>query len=154
MNLVVISGNICKSHELRYTASGKPVLNNTLAVNKKIKKEDGTYDTDFIEVVFWNATATFLSKYTKKGDKISVTGSLNTRQYQNSEGKTIYVSEVIADNVEILYKRDKKENETAETTEPVAATGPVATFGFDASKSNVLDDNWKQMQIDESELPF
>lgn len=97
MNIITISGNLCKDNELRFTASGKPVVNNTLAVSKKIKKEDGTYDTDFIEVVFWNATANYLAKYTKKGDKIAVIGSLNTRSYVNSEGVTKYITEVIAD---------------------------------------------------------
>lgn len=148
MNLVAISGNICKSHELRYTASGKPVINNTLAVTKKIKKEDGTYDTDFIEVVFWNNTATFLHKYTKKGDKISVVGSLNTRKYANQEGKMVYITEVIADNVEILYKRDRKEEEPAEINET------AETFEDGASQSNVFAEFGKQMEISESDLPF
>ena len=109
MNLITISGNICFEHEIRYTANGKPVINNILAVSKKTKKEDGTYDTDFIEVVFWNSTAEYLHKYTKKGDKIAVIGSLNTRSYVNSEGVKKNVTEVIADSVEILYTRDKKE---------------------------------------------
>ena len=148
MNLVAISGNLCKANELRYTANGKAVLNNTIAVNKRIKKEDGTYDTDFVEVVFWNATATFLHKYTKKGDKISVIGSLNTRQYQNQEGKMVYITEVVADNVEILYKRDKKANE------PTGMTEPAETFDNNASQSNVYADFGQQVQIDESELPF
>jgi len=142
MNLIAISGNICKEHELRYTVSGKPVINNTLAVNKKQKKEDGTYDTNFIEVVFWNTTATFLHKYTKKGDKISVVGSLNTRNYTNSEGKVVYITEVIADNVEILYRRDKKEMETVETVDN------------NASQSNVFAEFGQEIQIPESELPF
>jgi single-strand DNA-binding protein len=137
MNLIVISGNLCKDNELRYTESRKPVINNTLAVNKRRKKEDGTYDTDFIEVVFWNATAEFLHKYTKKGDKISVTGSLNTRNYVNSDGVKKYITEVIADSVEILFTRDKKEVSNQED-----AFGGVTSVKID------------EIEIQDSEFPF
>lgn len=154
MNRVVINGNLTKENEVRYTTNMKAVLNNTLAVKKKIKNPDGTYPVDFIEVVFWNHNAEFLKKYTNKGDKILVEGSLNTRKYENSEGKLVYITEVIADNVEILYKRDKKENETAEMTESTVTTEPVATFGFDASQSNVFAEFGEQMEITDADLPF
>ena len=154
MNHIAISGNLVKDNVLRHTANMKPVLNNTLAVKKKIKNESGEYDVDFIEVVFWNATAKFIDTYTSKGDKILVEGSLNTRQYQNSEGKTIYVTEVIADNVEILYKRDKKEEEVPETTEPAVTSVSEPTFGYNASKSNVFAEFGEQIEISESDLPF
>ena len=139
MNLITISGNLCKDNELRYTANGKPVLNNTLAVNKKIKKEDGTYDTDFIEVVFWNSTAEYLHKYTKKGDKIAVIGSLNTRNYENGDGVRKYITEVIADNVEILFTRERK-------NEPFAQNGDA--FG------GVSSVKMEEIEIQDSEFPF
>ena len=104
-------------------------------------------------MVFWNATAKFIHSYTKKGDKILVEGSLNTRQYQNSEGKTIYIVEVIADNVEILYRRDKKEEETVE---PAATSVSTPTFGCDVSQSNAFAEFGEQVQLDDEsmELPF
>lgn len=153
MNHIAISGNLVKDNQLRYTANMKPVLNNTLAVKKKVKNPDGTYPVDYIEVVFWNSTADFISKYTNKGDKILVEGSLNTRKYENSEGKMIYITEVIADNVEILYKRDKKEEETAE---PSATSVSEPTFGNNASQSNDFAEFGEQVQLDDEsmELPF
>ena len=132
----------------------KPVLNNTLAVKKKVKNESGEYDVDYIEVVFWNASAKFIDTYTSKGDKILVEGSLNTRKYQNSEGRVVYITEVIADNVEILYRRDKKENETVEVAQPAATSVSEPTFGSNASQSNVFAEFGEQIQITEDELPF
>ncbi len=108
MNKVLISGNLCKDIELKYTQNNIAIMQNTLAVRNDFKNSKGEYETQFINIVSWNKQAEYLSKYCEKGSKILVEGKITTRQYDDPDGKRIYVTEVITEKVEIL--NGKKEN--------------------------------------------
>lgn len=113
MNKVIITGNLCKGIELRYTPNNTPVLQNTIAVRNDFKNANGEYESEFINIVVWNKTAEFLNQYASKGSKVLVEGRLTTRSYEKQDGTKVYVTEVIAEKVELLDAK-KKENATNE----------------------------------------
>jgi len=108
MNVITLSGNICKDIELRYSKEGNPILSNTIAVRKDKKKEDGTYDADFVNIVLFGNNAEFISKYAKKGDKISLVGKIRVDKWQDEEGNYHYNDYVVADKVELMTNKNDR----------------------------------------------
>lgn len=114
MNKLIITGNLCKDIELRYTTSNIPVLQNTVAVKNDFKNANGEYDSEFINIVVWRQIAEFLNNYAAKGSKVLVEGRLTNRSYDKQDGTKGYVTEVVAEKVELLDTK-KKENTSTET---------------------------------------
>lgn len=112
LNQVALIGRITKDVELRKTQSGTSCVSFTLAVERLFKNANGEYETDFINCVAWRQTADFMGQYVKKGYLLAITGNIQTRNYQDKDGKTIYITEVICDNVRNLTPKDNtpKEN--------------------------------------------
>lgn len=106
MNSINLIGRLTKDAEERHTASGKAVANFTLAVDRPFSKGE----TDFINVVAWNKTAEIVTQYTGKGSEVGVTGRLQVRNYENKEGKRVYITEVVADTVKLIGgRKDRQE---------------------------------------------
>ena len=99
VNQVVLIGRITRDLEMRATGNGKEVLSFSIAVNRNFKNASGEYEADFINCVTFNQTAKYMSTYLGKGQLISVTGRIQTRNYENNQGQRVYVTEIIADNV-------------------------------------------------------
>ena len=136
MNKVILVGNLTKDVEYQTTASGVSVCRFTVAVNRKFKNESGEYDSDFINCVAWRNTADFISKYAHKGNKVGVSGSIQTRSYDAQDGTKKYVTEVIADDVELYTP--KSENANKPQTE-----------------ASVKQETFQKFEpIDDAELPF
>ena len=110
MNKVILVGNLTKDVDYQTTVSGISVCRFTIAVNRKFKNESGEYDSDFINCVAWRNTADFISKYAHKGNKVGVVGSLQTRSYDAQDGTKKYVTEVIADDVELYTPKSENAN--------------------------------------------
>jgi len=104
----MITGNIARDPEARTTQSGISQSTFTVAVQRRFKGQDGQRDADFLTVVAWRQTADFCNKYLSKGRKVAVTGSVQTRSYKAQDGSKRYVTEIIADHVETLDKREDK----------------------------------------------
>ncbi len=102
INNLTLVGRLTKACDLRYTASGTAVASFTLAVERQFKNSNGEKETDFINCVAWKHTAEALANYTDKGHRIGLTGRIQTRSYENSEGKKIFVTEVVAEQVTFL----------------------------------------------------
>lgn len=102
MNKCQIIGNLTKEIDLKKTTSGIAVATFTVAVQRKYKNADDKYESDFIGCIAWRNTAEFVHKYFTKGEKIAVIGSIQTRNYEASDGTKRYVTEVVADEVEKL----------------------------------------------------
>lgn len=98
INTVVLTGRLTKDIELRRTTSGKTCTSFTLAVNRN-KKE-----TDFINCVAWDKVAELLERYTHKGSQIGVEGRIQTRNYDDRNGKKVYVTEVLVNSISFLDK--------------------------------------------------
>ena len=107
MNKVLLTGRLTKDIELRQTNSGKSVVQTSIAVKREFK-ENGEYNTDFINVVVWGASADFLKSYAKKGDLIEVVGRWQVRNYQDSQGLNRQANECVAENVNILAHVEPK----------------------------------------------
>lgn len=102
MNKIMLSGNLVKELEVRQTPANKSVGRSTIAVRKNFKNQEGKYDSDFINLVFWGKQCDYVSQYAKKGTKIEVAGRLETGSYQDKDGKTVYTTDVVVEEVSIL----------------------------------------------------
>lgn len=111
MNVIALTGNICKDIELKYTNNNKSVVDNTIAVQKGIKNQNGEYETDFIEFVCFEKKADYLSNYAKKGDKIEISGKLRTDTWKDEKGEYHNRSYVVADSIKILTTKPKEKEE-------------------------------------------
>lgn len=105
INRVVLIGRLVRDPELRKTTNGTSVCSFTLAVNRR-QNQDGTQDADFINCVAWNKLADNIQLYQKKGNQIGIEGRINTRSYDNQQGQKVYVTEVVAENVQFLTPRN------------------------------------------------
>jgi single-strand DNA-binding protein len=109
LNHTILTGRLVRDPELRYTSSGVPVTNFTLAVNKNYKNDSGETEADFINCVAWRQVGETIGHLTHKGALIGVRGRLQSRSFE-SDGKTVYVTEV---NVEEFAFLEKKKEEPA-----------------------------------------
>lgn len=96
MNVVILTGRLTADVELRYTQQGTPCTNFNLAVDRASKDDTAGFPT----IVAWDKTALFLNEYMRKGSKIVVRGEIRTRNYNDSDGKSRKITEVVADRVE------------------------------------------------------
>lgn len=110
INNVVLVGRLTKDPDLRYTASGTAVATFTLAVNRNFTNQDGKREADFINCVIWRKSAETLANYAQKGTLIGITGRVQTRNYENQEGQRVYVTEVVAENFQLLESRSTTES--------------------------------------------
>ena len=102
MNSVSLIGNLTKNPEIRTTQSGLSCCQFTVACRRRFKNSQGQYEADFIDCVAWRQTADFIHKYFIKGNRIGVTGSIQTRNYQAQDGTQRYVTEVVVDTAEFV----------------------------------------------------
>lgn len=107
LNHVVLQGNLCDTPELKSTPTGVDVVTVTLAVSRDFKNANGERETDFIPVVAWRGTASFLAKYFVKGQQAVVEGKLQTRKYTTQDGQKRTAFEIVADNVHFSGKNEK-----------------------------------------------
>lgn len=107
MNTVVLVGRTTRDIDLRRTGNGTAVASFTLAVNRDFKTNDGQ-EADFIQCVAWKKTAELLEQYVHKGDRIAANGSIRTRNYEDSHGRTVYVTEVLVNHVEFLETKNRE----------------------------------------------
>ena len=122
MNKVCLIGRMVRDPEMRFTqGNNTAVCSFSLAVNRRFKQE-GQPEADFINIVAWNKTAEFCSKYFVKGQQVGICGHIQTRNYDDKDGKKVYVTEVVAEEA---YFADSKKDA------PLSAeTGPTTSAGF------------------------
>lgn len=110
MNIIAVTGNICKDMKLEYTKNNKEVLTNTIAVPKGIKNEQtGQYESDFIEFVCFEKKANYLNQYATKGSKVEIAGKLRVDNWKDDEGKSHSRTYIVADSINILSNTKKNE---------------------------------------------
>ena len=109
INNVVLVGRLTRDPDLRYTANGAAVATFSLAVNRNFTNQSGEREADFINCVIWRKPAETLANYARKGALIGVTGRIQTRNYENQQGQRVYVTEVVAENFQLLESRTASE---------------------------------------------
>ncbi|WP_338754828.1 single-stranded DNA-binding protein [Bacillus sp. FJAT-52991] len=112
INQVTLVGRLTKNPEIRFTADGRALLNMTVAVNRPYRNQDGLSQTDFIYCTVWNKSAENTAKYCQKGSLVGVLGTIQTRNYDDKDGKRVYATEVIVNTIRFL---DKKRNDSIES---------------------------------------
>lgn len=124
MNNVILTGRIAKDLELRYTQNGKAYCRLTIAVDRGLSKEKkqeaeakGQATTNFINCIAWGITAETLNRYTAKGKKILVYGSIETGSYTAQDGSKRYTTDVLVNRAEILEFVDNN-NTNSQDTQP------------------------------------
>lgn len=130
MNKVVLVGRLTKGVEVKQTSSQIAYAYLTIAVDRKYKDANGTRQTDFISCVAWRQTATFIGQYFKKGSKIGISGSIQTRKVDEN-GVTRYITEVVVEDAEFVESK----NQAASTPTPVSV--PIAPPMPTTPKENV-----------------
>jgi len=110
INSVILTGRLTKNIDLRQTSTGKAMTYFTLAVNRAFKNEQGVSDADFITCVAFEKQAENMARYLTQGSLIGVEGRISTRNFQGNDGKTVYVTEVIAGNVSFLETKKQQTN--------------------------------------------
>ena len=114
MNKAILIGRLTKDPELRYTSSNIPTVTFSLAVNRPFQNQNGVREADFINIVMWRKQAETAKKYLSKGSLIAVDGRIQTRNYDGTDGKKVYVTEVVADNFEFLESKGQRANMTSD----------------------------------------
>lgn len=135
INNVTLIGWLTRDAELRHTPSNIATAQFNIACNRNFKNTNGEYDADFINCVMWREQAERFCNWTKKGMLVGITGRIQTRSYEGNDGKRVYVTEVVAENFQILEKRDNTANQNSMTEQ------------MPPNYANPMD-------IDESDLPF
>lgn len=153
MNNVSVVGRITKDPELRTIANGTPTTNITVAVNRNFTNQNGEREADFIPCVIWRKQAENVVKYCKKGSLVGVTGRIQTRSYDATDGTKKYVTEVVADNVTFLSS--KGETATGQFNE-------VSNYNNESSNhietTDISEDPFKdfgsEVILNDDDLPF
>ncbi|MEY8514509.1 single-stranded DNA-binding protein [Lactococcus taiwanensis] len=140
INNVTLVGRITKAPELRYTQQNKAVTSFTLAVNRPFKNANGEREADFISCVIWGKSAENLANWTHKGQLIGITGAIQTRNYENQQGQRVYITEVFANNFQVLEKSNQANGDRV--AQPAAKTQSNDSFGGSS------------MEISDDDLPF
>ena len=145
MNNVVLMGRLTKDPEVRYSQNEKQtaVARFTLAVDRRFKR-DGEPEADFIGCVAFGKTGEFVEKYLKKGTKIVLQGRIATGRYQDKDGKTVFTTDIIAENLEFAESKNAAGNAAAAPATQAAAPAPA----------KVPDEAGFVSMDDEDELPF
>jgi single-strand DNA-binding protein len=107
MNVITLTGNAVRDIEIKYTPSGKPVGNGTIAVRRDFKNQQGEYETDFINLVILGKLSEVMANHIQKGDKFGVTGRLQIRKWEN-DGKNQYFTEVVVNGFDFPDKKKDK----------------------------------------------
>ena len=164
INNVVLVGRMTRDAELRYTPQNQAVATFTLAVNRNFKNQSGEREADFINVVIWRQQAENLANWAKKGALIGITGRIQTRNYENQQGQRVYVTEVVADNFQLLESRASREGQSSGGYGSNSFGGNSApSYGNAGSLSNQVPNfsrdespfgNSNPIDISDDDLPF
>ena len=111
MNKVILVGNLTRDPELTETPSGVAVCRFAIAVSRDYANADGTRETDFFNITVWRGRAENCGKYLKKGNKVAIVGSLQTRSYEDKDGVKRNVTDIVASEVEFLTPRNSQGEE-------------------------------------------
>jgi single-strand DNA-binding protein len=161
MNKAILVGRVTKDPELRKTSSSQSVVNFTVAINRTFTNANGEREADFINCVVWGKQAENMATYVAKGSLIGVDGRIQTRNYEDVNGNRVYVTEVVADNVQYLDTKGASQtssqpqafNNNNSANNTPKANHDAGNF-FDDFTSNDSSDILSGLDIADDDLPF
>lgn len=153
MNRVFLIGRLSRDPELRHTTSSMAVCQINVAVGRRTGAGKDP-ETDFINVVVWDKQAENVAKYLAKGRQVAVEGRIQTRSYDNNEGKKTYVTEVVANNVEFLGSASDNARPSSPQEE-----NPFDSMPIDEPAGTSIDNDpfasfGEKVEISDNDLPF
>ncbi|KOY73938.1 Single-stranded DNA-binding protein [Apilactobacillus kunkeei] len=137
INRTVLTGRLTDDIDLRYTASGSAVGNFRLAVNRPFTNQNGQREADFINCVIWRKSAENFANFTHKGTLVGVDGRIQTRTYDDKDGKKVYITEVVVEQFALLEPR--QDNQVQQTQQ---------------NNMSPFDNPSDQVDITDDDLPF
>lgn len=149
MNKVILMGRLTRTPELRQTAGGVQVCSFSVAVNRRFAKE-GQQNADFINCTAWRQQAEFICKYFQQGSMIAVVGSLQSRSWENQEGKRQYSTDVVVD--EVYFTGSKRESGTEPAGDSFNMTQPMPSA--DSALGDLDSMGFQTVEGSEDDLPF
>lgn len=149
MNNVSLVGRLTKDPELRSVSDGRAVVNVNIAINRTFTNANGEREADFIPVVVWNRQAENLAKYCSKGSQVAVTGRIQTRSYDHSDGTKRYVTEVLAESITFLTSKNDGTSNTYNTQGQNNNEMPTSDLTEDPFK-----DFGSEVVLSDDDLPF
>src|SRR3954449_9596813 len=146
----MIIGNLGRDPEMRYTPSGQAVTQFTVAVNRNYKDAQGERqeETEWFRVVSWGSQAEFAAEYLRKGNKVYIEGRLQTRQWEGQDGQKRYTTELVANTIQNLERRQRDEGDGGSQLPPEPRQRPASTGQAPARPSP------EQPEPDYDDLPF
>lgn len=156
MNKAILIGRLTRDPELRYSSSNAAIVNFTIAIDRQYTNSQGGRDTDFINIVAFQKQAENIKKYVFKGSLVAVDGRIQTRNYEDKDGKRVYVTEVVADRVQFLDSKGSNNN-------GVTVTNDVSPADFQNNEeapkeTNVSDDVFadfgNSIEISDDDIAF
>jgi single-strand DNA-binding protein len=163
LNRVILIGRLTKDPELRYTPAGVAVTQFTLAVDRQFSGSKEEREADFIPIVTWRQLAETCANYLRKGRLAAVEGRIQVRNYENNEGRRVYVTEVIADNVRFLESANREgggqgRDEGAGGTPSASGSGQGGNRSSGSrnsgNNSDPFADDGRPIDISDDDLPF
>ncbi|UJL46393.1 single-stranded DNA-binding protein [Virgibacillus sp. NKC19-16] len=159
LNRVVLVGRLTKDPDLRYTPSGVAVANFTVAVNRPFTNQQGNRDADFLNCVVWRRPAENLANYMKKGSMIGVDGRLQSRTFEGQDGKTVFVTEVVADSVQFLESKGASQERGQDTSgfqnrNQNQNQAPWQNQNQNQNQEDPFKNNGEPIDISDDDLPF
>lgn len=156
MNKVFLIGRLTRDPELRYTSSNIAVATFSIAVDRNFSNAAGEREADFINIVVWRKQAENVKNYMHKGSQVAIDGRIQTRSYDDSDGKKRYVTEVVADNVQFLDSKGSRD-----ASAPTSAPEPTP-YDFASQpepkttdvKNDPFADFGNNIEISDDDLPF
>ena len=145
MNVAILIGRLTKDPELRYIPStGNALTTFSIAVDRAFTGKDGQKQTDFFNIVVWGKSAEYCANYLAKGRLAAVKGSIQNRTYDTKEGEKRYITEIVAENVQILEWGDKSERTSNSSFRSASSNQNDNVFepeGLDSDGFRALDDD-------------
>ena len=158
MNRVVLVGRLTRDPELRYTPSNRAVCQFTIAIDRPFTNQaTNQREADFINIVAWDKTGENVGKFMTKGRLIAVEGRIQTRNYDNNEGRKVYVTEVVASNVQFLESRNAAQSSGSNgfnsMPEPPMSTSEPTPYDY-ADNNMSSTPSQPTMNIEDEKDPF
>lgn len=153
LNKVILMGRLTRDPELKSTPTGASVVSFSLAVERNFARQGEQRQTDFINCVAWRNQAEFLAKYFAKGQLLALSGNLQTRQYDDKDGKRVYVTEVVVDELHFAERRNDAQGAGMAPGTPVQQTAPRMQQTAPEVQPQAGADDFVLLP-DDDELPF
>lgn len=161
MNKALLIGRLTRDPELRSTSTGRNVCQFSIAVNRNFTNANGEREADFINCVVWDKQAENLVKYQKRGNQIAVDGRIQTRNYEDKDGKRVYVTEILANNISFLDSKgtNTSSNDFNSLPEPpredsVSSSSSMSSMETVSVDKDPFEAFGDSIEISDNDLPF